>query len=270
MEKEHCFYIQLIKERFSKKQRSNSHYSLRAFARDLGINSSTLSHILNDKRSIPTRHVYNIANKLELSPKENALFMQSYHEKRNINNFENLSSLTSQYLIDESNYKVIAEWEHFAVLELFNIKGFKLNVLALEKYFNIAKNRAEVVINNLLTAGLISINENGQYQKTFFDIKTTDGIISRALKESHIETLNLGISKIQEIDIELRDFTSSTLSINVVKIPEAKKLIREFSKKMSALLRDGKESEVYQLAVQLFPLSKINKPIEKGNYHENN
>ncbi len=46
------------------------------------------------------------------------------------------------------------------------------------------------------------------------------------------------------------------MAVDSEKIPEAKILIKEFRQKMSALLESGKKDEVYQLAVQLYPLSK--------------
>ena len=58
------FYINKIKEDLSHKQRLNPHYSLRAYARDLGIHSSTLSQILKGKRPLPLKNSVEIVKKL--------------------------------------------------------------------------------------------------------------------------------------------------------------------------------------------------------------
>jgi uncharacterized protein (TIGR02147 family) len=66
----------------------------------------------------------------------------------------------------------------------------------------------------------------------------------------------MGIQKIDEIEIELRDFSSLTLVIDPQKINEAKQVIKEFRKKMTSLSMQDNPQEVYQLAIQFFPLTK--------------
>ena len=75
-------------------------------------------------------------------------------------------------------------------------------------------NRTEVVINNLRTAGLLEIDSEGLLVKVHSDVKTTEDISSQALRDSHKETLQLGISKIDTVAVEMRDFSSSTLAID--------------------------------------------------------
>ena len=123
--------------------------------------------------------------------------------------------------------------------------------------FNITLNRAEVVLNNLINCGLLSQNEDGEFEKAHPDIKTTEDIASNALKESHKETLSMGKDKLEEIEVELRDFSSTTVAVDLEKLPEAKTIIREFRQKMTALLRDGNKTDVYQLAIQFFPLTDL-------------
>ena len=59
--------------------------------------------------------------------------------------------------------------------------------------------------------------------------------------------------------MELRDFSSTTVAIDLDKLPEVKTIIREFRQKMTTLLRDGKKTDVFQLAIQFYPLTKIDK-----------
>jgi hypothetical protein len=70
----------------------------------------------------------------------------------------------------------------------------------------------------------------------------------------HLETLDQGKEKL-ELDVELRDFSSIMLAIDPEKLPEAKTIIREFRQKMASLLKHGHRSEVYQLAIQFYPLT---------------
>lgn len=53
-----------------------------------------------------------------------------------------------------------------------------------------------------------------------------------------------------------------TMALSLNKVPEAKTIIREFRQKMSALLKDGYKTDVYQMAIQFYPLTNTKKQME--------
>ncbi|MGE3609534.1 MAG: DUF4423 domain-containing protein [Bacteriovoracaceae bacterium] len=255
METRNPYYLLKIKEEFSRKQRTNAQYSLRAYARDLGMHPSTLSQVMKGNRPLPLRNSPGVINSLKLGPKDKTLFMESlYRRKTSLDNIE-IEPLDERFMLDESYYKTLAEWEHFAVLELYEIANFKATTEDIAKKLKITLNRAEVVVNNLLNSGLLKIDEAGNLERTHSAVKTTEDVKSQALIESHKETLTMGINKLEEVEIELRDFSSTTVAIDLEKLMEAKTIIREFRQKMSALLKDGHKTDLYQLAIQFFPLT---------------
>ena len=79
---EQNFHIHLIREQLSKRQKANPSYSLRAFARDLGMDPSTLSAILKGKRAFPVKSCEQISQALNLSPMEKQYFFESAFKKR--------------------------------------------------------------------------------------------------------------------------------------------------------------------------------------------
>lgn len=257
------YHIHKLKEYLSVKQRKNPSYSLRALSRDLSISPSTLSQILKGKRSIPKKRLKDICNKLELSPKEFTLFAESFQRsKTNIDDIK-ISKIDQRFMLDESYYRVIAEWEHYAVLELFKLSDFQVSEERISTKLGISENRAEVVINNLLACGLINQGTEGELIASHPDIKTTEDISNNALKASHKETMEIGVDKLNELSVELRDFSSTTLAVDMDKIDDAKTIIREFRQKMTALLSKGNKSEVFQLAIQFYPLSNMESVKEK-------
>ena len=58
--------------------------------------------------------------------------------------------------------------------------------------------------------------------------------------------------------MEERDFSSIMVALDPEKLPEVKTIIREFRQKLATLVKDGHRSEVYQLAIQLYPITKSN------------
>lgn len=260
METQTNFYQFKLKENLSLKQRENPQYSLRAYARDLEIHPGTLAKVINGERPLPLKNSQTIMNKLKLSPAERTLFMESLlRRKTNIDNIK-IDPLDARYIVDESNYKVLAEWEHFIVTDLFDLPDFEATVKDIAARLEITQLRAEVVAENLITSGLLTKDEKGKLYRVHSSVKTTEDIKSQALKEAHMETLKIGMKKLEEIEVELRDFSSSAMAIDVDQLLEAKTIIREFRQKMAALLRDGRnKTDVYQLAIQFYPLTKTLK-----------
>ena len=59
-------YQDILKAELEKRQRANARYSLRAFARDLGVSPSNLSEILQRKAGLSRIKAQEIAKKLNL------------------------------------------------------------------------------------------------------------------------------------------------------------------------------------------------------------
>ncbi len=259
MEAQQAFYISKLKESLMARQTVNPQYSLRAFARDLDIDSSTLSQIINGKRSIPVKNTSSIASKLNLNDRDFTLFLESTKNSESIIDKIKISPVDQRFMLDESFYKVIAEWEHYALLDLFELDDFENSVDYIMKKLDLTESRTETVIQNLITCGLLARNAKGELSKSHSDVRTTEDREGKALNDAHLEELEIAREKLQTIDKSLRDFSSSTFAIDMSKMVEAKTIIREFRQKMAALLKNGKKTEVYMLTIQFFPLSKENK-----------
>lgn len=257
METAPAYYLTKMREGLSLKQRNNPLYSLRAYARDIGIHPATLSQIINGKRTLPLKECDKVAKKLNLGPKEQVLFKESLTSKKTVLDSIKIPAEDQRLMLDDSYYKIISEWEHYAVLELFELADFQRSKEEVAARLDLTVNRTDVVLNNLKICQLIEVDAEGKLLKVQSDVKTSEDISSQALRESHKETLQMGIAKIEAVPVELRDFSSSTLAIDMSKLPEAKLIIREFRRKMATLLASGEKKEVYQLAIQFYPLTNM-------------
>lgn len=255
MSTQESYYILKMREELSLKQRANPHYSLRAFARDLGLHSSTLSSIFKGHRPLPVKNSKHVASKLNLGAKERTLFLESLYRTKTKMDEIKIDSNDDRFIIDEAHYKVIAEWEHFAVETLLEVTDFEATEMSIAQRLGITPTRAKVVVQNLLTYGLVRYDENGKLVKIHERIRTPEDVANQALRDGHKETLEMGKSKLDEIDVELRDFSSMTVAMDLSRMPEVKTIIREFRQKMMALLKDGQKTDVCQLAIQFYPLT---------------
>ncbi len=250
-----AYYINKLKDTLSLRQKGNPSYSIRAYARDLEMNSSTLSQILSGKRSLPVRGSQVIASRLGLDEKETTLFTESINRSYLAIDQIKTAPLDERFMLDESYYKVIAEWEHYAVLDLYELSDFENSPTFMARKLKLTTERMDLVLDNLIHCGLLVEDDKGNLVKVHADIRTTEDIEGEALNAAHLEELDLGKQKLQEVPKNLRDFSSSTYAIDPEKLTEAKIIIREFRRKMTTLLKAGDKKDVYMLAIQFFPLT---------------
>ena len=79
---------------------------------------------------------------------------------------------------------------------------------------------------------------------------------SRALQTYHKQNLEVAKRSIDEVAVEYRDISAVTIAINPAQLSEAKKNIQQFRIKMARLLACDHPTEVYTLAIQLFPVTR--------------
>lgn len=258
MESNETYYIQKIKEELSLRQRKNPSYSLRSYARDLGMHSSSLSQVIHKKRNLPFAKAQSVIQALDLNDEERTLFLNSFYRSKTKIDDIDISEVQKSFIVKRTHHKILAEWEHFAVTELFDLKGFEVNQKSVSTKLGITLNRAEVVLQNLVDAGLLNFDsDDSHYSRIHENISTTEDVSSSALKQSHKEILEIASNKLETIPLEFRDFSSVNMAVDPSKITEVKSIIREFRQKMLALLRDGEKKDVYQLSIQFFPLSVL-------------
>ena len=259
MESNEPFYLHTLRESFGSRQRKNAAYSLRAFAKDLEIDSSNLSAIFQRKRGLPYSRAGQIAKRLKLSPKESALFVASTMRKQMRLDSIKVKDDAKKYLLEDKYYKIISEWEYYALLQLLQTKGFNPSADWIAKRLGISESRTIQVLRNLIDLEFIKEDSKKGYVRLSPSLETSEDIESQALQISHIESLNLGKEKLEKVAVDLRDYSSITIAINPEKIPEAKAVVREFQEKLYALLSQGEKTEVYQFNCQLFPLTRVEK-----------
>ena len=254
------FYLKKLKEDFSRRQRANPAYSLRAYAKTLGVPPTTLSQVLLGKRPLPIKSTRQVLDRIPLNARDRTLFLSSLEKKQVSLDQIQIPTQDSRFILDEVHYQIISEWEHYAVLMLFDCKDFCSEIEYLSDRLGISIYRAETVVDNLIVAGLMTREIDGRWKRTHSSFRSTEDISSQALKLSHRESLEKAKKMIDETSIDYRDFSTLAVAIDLNKIPEAKAIIREFRQKMAKLMSEGERTEVYELAIQLYPITRLRNP----------
>ncbi len=252
------FAIQkILNEQFVEARLRNPSYSVRAFARKLGMSSAAVSEILNGKRRISRKLALRIADRLALDPEQTRALVASFEGARTEINTRPLQNL------DMEHFRVVADWYHFAILSLAETEGFRGEAKWIAQRLDLPVREVEAAIKRLEKLEMLLRDGRGRLRATGVQYATPDEIANVALRRLHAQNLELARVSLERDPIDQRDFSAVTMAIDPAKLPEAKKLIRKFHKQLNLLLGSGRKKDVYKMCLQLIPLTHT--VIEKGD-----
>jgi len=139
---------------FLKRRKKNESYSVRAFSNYLKLASATVSHLLSGKRKPSTKFVSKLFTQLEVNPKERDLILASLKNKKE--NVFKKNSLENKYeMIALDAFKLMADWNHYAILELTSVQGFKFDYPWIANQLSISVTEARQAVERLLRLDLV-------------------------------------------------------------------------------------------------------------------
>jgi uncharacterized protein (TIGR02147 family) len=246
-----------LRRRFAELQSQNPRYSLRAFANRAGVHSGALSAILQGKRSISRKLAERIAERLLLDPQERSEFLGGFRQRYTGRQKQGTDEVDSSYLeLSASQFRVIGEWQHFAILSLIKTKGFKSDAEWIARRLGISVTVARDSIERMLQLGMLELSQQGELTRSAPKFRTSDDVADISIRKAHEQSLELAKQSLHVDDVSVRDHSSSTMAIDPSKIGIAKELIRKFQSELSALVESGNQTEVYRLSMHFFPLTK--------------
>ena len=266
---EYQSYQDLLNEEFDRRKQFNSAYSLRAFARDLGLAAPRLSLILNKKQGISVELATNLAKKMKLSEEKAQRFCDlvgSQHSRSNKER-EQFRQKIQQYKVEVKTYselhleyfKVISDWYHFAILELTYLKDFKNDPLWMANILEITVEEVTTAIERMKNLGLIS-EENGKLLDTFKFLATPSDVPSASLKKFNTQLMKMAMEALYSQDILEREISSNIFAIDKASLPHFKEKIRQFRRELdSEAGGQMNKNSVYCLSMQLFELTSGDK-----------
>lgn len=257
-------FEKILNTSFEKRLKKNPSYSLRAFARDIGVTSSNLSKAMNGQRGFAKDTLQTMSIRLGLNTEETQLFKslcESKFAKSKKAKQEAAEKLKQALLynvkIADDKVALISDWYHMAILALMCTSGFKSNIKWIADRLLIHEKIATQAVERLMSLGVVS-EVNGQWETTgnlFVDPK---GIPSAAVKEFHHQVLKKADDAIDMQGLDDREIASVVFPFSKSKMKEAKERIKKFREDFSLEFSEGNNEEVYGLTMHFFQISQNN------------
>ena len=261
----HLNYQHFMLSEYESRKMRNSSYSLRAYARDIGVAAPKLSEILRGKCGLSEMSARKVAGKIGLSEKETQTFVDlvnSRHARSQVLKDKALQNLKQNQFHASYNelsletFRIIADWYHFAILELTEVEDFMSNAHWIAGRLSIAYETTKEALERLSDFGLLDMSGT-EWKQTHKALSTPSGIPSSEIKKHHRQILAKAEESLTHDSVSMRDFSTMTLAVPVEAYAEIQSEIKKFRREISKKYSEVKNKErVYSLAIQFFPLDK--------------
>lgn len=255
-------YQRYLRDAYESRKARNLNYSLRAFARDLGVASPKLSQYLNGECGISAQRAAALAEKLRLSNAETELFIcsaeaaHSRHPASRAKAAKRLKELQADTFsrINMEKFHLIRDWYHLAILELTELKSFQSDVAWIARAIGIEESRVKEAVDRLERLGLLNTSTS-RWTQLEADFETPPEFSSRAIREYHKQMLGLVEKRFETVPLEKRELGSVVFAVDETLVPELKKLVRKFQRNVAMLVEKSPTRDaLYALNTQLMPL----------------
>ncbi len=266
---QYASYHDILKEELEKRRQINGSYSLRAFARDIGLPASRLSQVLNNKQGLSIECAESIAQILRLDEKKKkwfchsvgSLHARSFRERNKFKEkalqYKGASKVFNELQLEF--FKVISDWYHYAILELTYLEDFQSDVSWIAEVLSITENETQDAIERMKELGLLE-EVDGTLKDKFKFLETPSDIPSMSLKKFHTQLMKKATEALYEQSVGNREMASNVFAIDKSRLPEFKEKMRDFRHQLDFESSQHKtKNSVYCLSMQFYEITNRSK-----------
>ncbi|MBL7664757.1 MAG: TIGR02147 family protein [Bacteriovoracaceae bacterium] len=261
-----------LRAAWEEKKKKNSAFSLRGWARQMGLRSHTpLQLIIKGDRQVPKKYIPFFIQSLNLDASESLYFETLTNYSRSKNDFEKnfyfsrlqkLGAKRPLETIEFQHYEFLRDPLNIAILEMISLPNFQEDPAWIVSQLFFTSNVQDVKnsINRLIELGLMDRNETGKLVRSYQHVSSPHDIRQFAVKEYHKGISELAIKAVYEQDVEEREFNGYAFNIKKADLARAKKMIREFGQSFVREFEVTEDADaVYQFNIQFFNLLKSHR-----------
>lgn len=231
---------QILQTELSRRCQANPRYSLRAFARTLGVSPANLSLVLNRKRPASTRTVERMLARLDIGPRERELISGLP------------ISLDFEENLDLEVFEQVSTWLAYGILSLLKTKNFKPDERFVAKRLGVTQHEVRAALLALRKAGLLK-----GWKRTTNSLRLNNSISTSITRSFQRQLIERSIQSMENDPSSERDISSITFAMSKDQFQEAQEEIRRFRLRMAKIFeKTGEATDVFNLTVQLVPVTK--------------
>ena len=266
---EYIDYRRFLRDYYAENKKSKKYFSYRYFSSRAGIKSPVfLKLIIEGKRNLTRPMIEKFCKALAFNDKEVlyfkhlVLFNQGKTAQEKQEHYLVLKSmigLVKEHIIESDLYEYYDKWYTSVVRELicqydFQDQYEKIATLVFPK---ITPGQAKAAVELLLKLEIIIKNKDGTYSQTEIAITSGSAVTSLAIRNFNRQMAQLAEKSLDSVPVTKRHVSGITMGISEEGYHVLESEIEAFKERVVNIVNaDDKSEKVYQLNIQLFPLTK--------------
>jgi uncharacterized protein (TIGR02147 family) len=232
----------------------NAQYSLRAFAKFLDVDHSTLSQIIRGKRRLTERTVRRCGVRLGLDEESIEEFIRAIGSEDERDD----AALGEIRVLASDTAKLVAEWQHYAILELVRLPGFRPDSRWIARVLGLSIDEVNISLQRLLRLGLLSMDARDRWtDRTGDATASVRGFTQSALEQLLRQSRERLLASFARSSAEQCVFSSSTVAVSIDRLAEVSERVERFCRDLLRLVRrDASPNAIYQLEISFLPLTQ--------------
>lgn len=259
-------------------------FSYRVFASRAGFKSPNfLKLIIEGQRNLTIKSIRAIVGALKLNEEEARFFKNlvlvnqaktSAERNQNVRELYKSKVFRELYPLKQAELDFYQNWYCIPIREMIASPAFREDPQWISERMLGAITPAEAshALDTLLTLGLAVRDENGHLRQSQKNLTTGNEVHSSAVADFHRQMLSKAAGSIDQVKRYEREISGSTVMISESTFHHLKELIQNFRKALLAEAESGggsdKKHAIYQIGLQLFPLSEFMQEEPSGDDQE--
>jgi uncharacterized protein (TIGR02147 family) len=260
-------YREYLRDYYQEQKRTKPFFSYRFIGNRVGMDSSFVIKVLQSGLHISPKKIESFIKLLNLNESEAEYFETLVHfcraktQRQRAAYFDKLFAISNvkAHSLEAHHYEFFRKWYYSAVWAIINCSPFygDFTELAGRCLPPIRVWDAKRAIKLLERVGLIKKEKDGAFHTTDANLTTGQKWQSPAIEGFQREMVRLAGESLERFGKDERDLSTVTLCVDEKAMPEIREHIRQFRSSLVKLVNShGGAGKVYQLNVQLFPLSR--------------
>lgn len=264
-------YRLYLRDYYEDRKKRFSFFSYRYFCLKAGLKSPTVfKEVADGKRNLTSKMIPLFIKGLDLSPLDAHFFIALVHFNQSksieekaqyLEQMQGLKRKVPQKIVPIDHYALYSRWYLLVLRELACIIPWNGDYGILAKAVNpqIKKSEAQDGIHFLLQKGFLVRHEDGRYTQNNQAISSGSEVTSIGIRNFNEHMTRRGADAINEFPQSVRDIRTMIIGISEDSYSLIKHEIREFMDRVASIVTNDTSSDrVYNLGLQLFPVSVLN------------
>jgi uncharacterized protein (TIGR02147 family) len=262
---EYLDFREFLRRRYEELHKLKRTFSYRYIGLKVGLDSGSVSRVLNQDRKISVEIADKLAAVFGLRDAEAeyfqtlVFFCQSRSNAEKNHYLEKLLRLRPVHIrtLEEKQFRFYKDWYNLAIWTLLHYYPFNGDAKALARMLTpvITAAQAQESLDLLKEIGLVA-EKNGKLQVTDCLLSSGEAIPAFYLNNLHLEMAKLSQRFLELFETRERDFSGLTLTLSGASFEKIREKLKKYRLELLQIARQEKDSNrVYRMNLQLFPLT---------------